>query len=91
MNSVQTLDIDPLVQDLVDRIIRFKPESKELLPPSFLGRKGGRVPTVEAKGELAAKMAEMARNIYFENGKPPQSMRTWRTQPLCCVSDAFSE
>ena len=70
MNSVQTLDIDPLEQDLVDRIIRFKPESKELLPPSFLGRKGGRVPTVEAKGELATKMAELARNIYFENGKP---------------------
>ena len=91
MNSVQTLDIDPLVQVLVDRIIRFKPESKELLPPSLLGRKGGRVPTVESKCELAAQIAELARNIDFENGKPPQSMRTWRTQPLCCVSDAFSE
>ena len=70
MSTVETLDVHALEQRLVDRIIRIKPESKELLPPSFLGRKGGRVPTVEAKGELAAKMAEMARNIYFENGKP---------------------
>ncbi len=70
MSTLETIDLDALEQRLVDRIIRFKPESKELLPPSFLGRKGGRVPTVEAKGELAAKMAEMARNIYFENGKP---------------------
>ncbi len=70
MSTVEILDIDAFEQGLVDRIIRIKPESKELLPPSFLGRKGGRLPTAEAKGELAAKMAELARNIYFENGKP---------------------
>ena len=70
MSTLETIDLDALEQRLVDRIIRFKPESKELLPPSFLGRKGGRVPTVKAKGELAAQIAELARNIYFENGKP---------------------
>ncbi len=70
MSTVETLDIDALEQGHVDRIIRFKPESKELLSPSFMGRKGGRTVIVEAKGELARKMAELARNIYFENGKP---------------------
>ena len=70
MSTVEILDIDAFEQGLVDRIIRIKPESKELLPPSFMGRRGGRVPTVKAKGELAAQIAELARNIYFENGKP---------------------
>ncbi len=68
MSTVETLDIDALEQGLVDRIIRFKPESKELLSPSFMGRKGGCTVIVEAKGELARKMADLARNIYFENG-----------------------
>ena len=70
MSTVETLYVHALEQGLVDRIIRFKPESNELFPPSFMGRKGGHLPTVEAKGELATKIAELARNIYFENGKP---------------------
>ncbi len=54
MSTLETIDLDAVERGLLDRIIRFKPESKELLPPSFMGRKGGRVPTVEAKGEMAA-------------------------------------
>ncbi len=69
MSTVETLDIDALKQDQVDRIIRFKPESKELFPPSFMGRRGGRVATVEVRGELAAVMLQMVKETYSENGK----------------------
>ncbi len=51
---------------------RYNPEDDELLVPSFVGRKGGQVPTVQVKGELGVKMLELARNAYSENGKAPQ-------------------
>ncbi len=51
MSTVEILDIDAFEQGLVGRIIRFKPESKELLSPSFKGRKGGRTVIEEAKGD----------------------------------------
>ena len=48
---------------------RYKPETCELLPPSFMGRNGGRVATVEARGELAEVMLRMVRETYPDNGK----------------------
>ncbi len=57
MSTLETIDLDALEQGLVDRIIRFKPESKELLSPSFMGRKGGRTVIVEAKGYCVSAAA----------------------------------
>ncbi len=51
---------------------RYNPGDDELLVPSFAGRKGGQVPTVQVKGELGVKMAEFGRNAYSENGEAPQ-------------------
>ena len=51
---------------------RYNPGDDELLDSSFAGRKGGQVPTVQVKGELGVKMAELARNAYSENREVPQ-------------------
>jgi len=48
---------------------RYNPEDDALLVPSFAGRKGGQVPTVQVKGELGVKMVQLARKAYSENGK----------------------
>ena len=48
---------------------RYKPETGELFPPSFMGRNGGRVATVEARGELAEVMQQMVKDAYSDNGK----------------------
>ena len=48
---------------------RYKPETGELFPPSFMGRNGGRVATVEARGDLARVMLRMVRETYPDNGK----------------------
>ena len=45
---------------------RYSPETDELLPPSFVGRRGGRLRTVEVHGELADRMHEEARELYAE-------------------------
>ncbi len=51
---------------------RYNPRDDELLVPRFAGRKGGQVPTIQVKGELGVKMAELGRNAYSENGEAPQ-------------------
>ena len=48
---------------------RYNPETGELFPPSFMGRNGGRVATVEVEGELAAVMLRMVKDAYSDNGK----------------------
>ena len=48
---------------------RYNPETGDLFPPSFMGRNGGRVATVEVEGELAEVMQRMVREIYPANGK----------------------
>ena len=48
---------------------RYKPETGELFPPSFMGRNGGRVATVEARGDLARVMQQMVQETYPDNGK----------------------
>ena len=48
---------------------RYKPETGDLFPPSFMGRNGGRVATVEARGDLARVMLRMVRETYPDNGK----------------------
>ncbi len=48
---------------------RYKPETGELFPPSFMGRNGGRIPTVEARGELAEVIQRMVKDAYSENWK----------------------
>ena len=48
---------------------RYKPETGELFPPSFMRRNGGRVATVEARGDLARVMLRMVRETYPDNGK----------------------
>jgi hypothetical protein len=45
---------------------RYDPEGDELHPPTFIGRRGGHLATVEAHGELYTKMLEMARDAYRE-------------------------
>ncbi len=51
---------------------RYNPGDDELLVSSFVGRKGGQVPTVQIKGELGVKMVQLARNAYSENEEAPQ-------------------
>lgn len=45
---------------------RYDPERARLLPPSFMGRRGARLPIVEAHGELARAMLEAAQDTYRE-------------------------
>ena len=46
---------------------RYDPEADVLRPPTFVGRRGGHLATVEARGQLDAKMLEMARDAYRQH------------------------
>lgn len=48
---------------------RYDPERGGLLPPSFMGRRGARLPIVEVHGELARVMLETARDAFRELGR----------------------
>lgn len=52
---------------------RYDPEQSRLLPPSFMGRRGARLPIVEAHGELARVMLAAAHDAYSEMTRQTKS------------------